>query len=331
MQLVYPKFLSLAKLPTPIEKLERLSSTWKGPDIYVKRDDLTGCVVSGNKIRKLAFTVAEAVDQGADTLITCGGIQSNHARATAVVAAKMGMACHLVLWGEFPEERTGNLLLDQLVGAEIQFVSQDSAGQMNAILNDTAQQLRQKGKNPYIIPEGASNEIGYFGYIQAAEEIKHQIETLRLSFDAVITAVGSGGTLGGLILGNVFFGLNIEPIGINVNHTAHYFQDRILGVVNQMSKKYHWKLKLSRESIRLIDGYVGKGYAITRPEELSLISEVARLEGLILDPVYTGKAMFGFRDQIRKGRFHKGQKILFLHTGGIFGVFPKNQEFQTIF
>jgi D-cysteine desulfhydrase len=328
MKFTYPKFLPLANLPTPIERLERLSNAWDGPDIYVKRDDLTGCAVSGNKIRKLAFSVAEAMDQGADTLITCGGIQSNHARATALVAARIGMACRLILWGEPPKSYQGNLLLDRLVGADIQFIPFDSFSDIESILADTAQQLRQSGKRPYIIPEGASNEIGYFGYIQAAEEIQHQLKEMRLKMDYIITAVGSGGTLGGLVLGQVFFGLNAEPIGINVNHTASYFQDRISGVIDRMIEKCGWKLKLPSSSIRLIDGYVGKGYAVSRPEELSLIAEVARLEGLILDPVYTGKAMFGLRDQIRKRRFTKGQKILFLHTGGIFGVFSKNREFE---
>ena len=328
MKFTYPKFLPLANLPTPIEKLERLSDAWGGPDIYVKRDDLTGCAVSGNKIRKLAFSVAEALDQSADTLITCGGIQSNHARATAVVAARTGMACQLLLWGKQPNVYQGNLLIDRLVGADIQFIPSDSFSEMESVLADTAQQLRQNGKRPYIIPEGASNEIGYFGYIQAAEEIQCQLEEMDLEMDVIITAVGSGGTLGGLILGQIFFGLKAEPIGINVNHTASYFQNRISGVVDWMIKKYVWKLKLPKTSIRLIDGYVGKGYAISRPEELSLIAEVARLEGLILDPVYTGKALFGLRDQIRQGRFTKGQKILFLHTGGIFGVFPKNREFE---
>ncbi len=328
MRFTYPKFLPLANLPTPIEKLERLSDAWSGPEIYVKRDDLTGCAVSGNKIRKLAFSVAEALDQGADTLITCGGIQSNHARATAVVAAKTGMACRLILWGKRPNVYQGNLLLDRLVGAEIQYLPQDSFSDMESILDDTARQLREKGKRPYIIPEGASNEIGYFGYIQAAEEIQHQLETMNLKMDAVITATGSGGTLGGLVLGQVFFGLKAEPIGINVNHTASYFQDRISGIIERMIQKYSWELELPKPFIRLVDGYVGKGYAVSRPEELSLIAEVARLEGLILDPVYTGKAMFGLRDQIEKGRFTKGQKVLFLHTGGIFGVFPKSQKFE---
>jgi len=328
MRFTYPKFIPLANLPTPIEKLERISDAWGGPEIYVKRDDLTGCAVSGNKIRKLVFSVAEALDQGADMLITCGGIQSNHARATAVVAARTGISCRLILWGEPPKSCQGNLLIDRLAGADIQFVPQHSFADMESILADAARQLREKGKRPHIIPEGASNEIGYFGYIQAAEEIQHQLKEMDLEVDYIITAVGSGGTLGGLVLGRIFFGPEAEPIGINVNHTASYFQDRISGIIGRMIEKYGWKLELPKPSIRLIDGYVGKGYAVSRPEELSLIAEVARLEGLILDPVYTGKAMFGLRDQIRKGKFTKGQKVLFLHTGGIFGIFPKYLEFE---
>ena len=328
MTLQYPKSIPLANLPTPISKLERLSEKWGGPDIYAKRDDLTGCGLSGNKIRKLEFSVAEALDRKADILITCGGIQSNHARATAVTAARVGMESFLILRGDPPSEFEGNLFLNRLVGAQFQFITKEDYEDVNTIMAQVAEDLRRKGKRPYIIPEGASNEIGYFGYIRAAEEISQQLKNLELNIDTIVLPTGSGGTLGGLLLGQRFFELKAQPRGINICDTAPYFQDRIHDVLLKMISSYSWNLTISREEITLIDGYVGEGYALSRPEELELIQEVAQTEGLILDPVYSGKAMFGLRDQIRQGRFKKGENILFLHTGGIFGLFVRDNMFQ---
>jgi len=330
MRLQYPDSIPLAQLPTPIEKLTRLSEAWKGPDIYIKRDDLTGCAVSGNKIRKLEFSVAEAISQGADTLITCGGIQSNHARATAFAATKVGMRSFLVLRGDPPSVSEGNLFLDRLVGSEFQFITKEEYETVDEIMSAVARRLEEKGRKPYIVPEGASNEIGYFGYIRAAEEISRQLKDQRLDIDYIVTATGSGGTLGGLLLGKRFFGIKAEPIGINVCDTAEYFQDRIHDVLLKMMARYGWDLKVEKDEIKLIDGYVGEGYALSRPEELKLILEIARLEGIVLDPVYTGKAMFGLRDQVLQGRFQKGQKVLFVHTGGIYGIFPKRELFEPI-
>ena len=330
MKFEYPASVSLGNLPTPIHKLERLSQAWGGPDIYIKRDDLTGCGVSGNKVRKLEFSVAEALKQGADTLITCGGIQSNHARATAVVAARSGMQSYLILRGPAESEVDGNLLLDRLVDAEIEFITKEAYAEVDALMERVADRLRDQGRKPYVIPEGASNEVGYFGYIRAAEEIAKQSAQMKLNLDAIIVATGSGGTLGGLILGQRFFGLQAAPIGINVCDTAETFQDRILAVLQRMDKQFGWEMELSTDRIQLIDGYVGEGYALSRPEELELIREVARTEGVFLDPVYTGKTMFGLKDQIQKGRFKKGQNILFIHTGGIYGIFPQRELFSEV-
>jgi len=328
MNLQYPPSIRLASLPTPIEKLEKISALWGGPEIYIKRDDLSGCALSGNKVRKLEFAVADAVKQGADTLITCGGIQSNHARATAVVASKMGMSSFLMLRGNRNTESEGNLFIDRLLGADFRFITPEEYKRVDDIMASVAEMLRKRGKKPYIIPEGASNEIGYFGYIRAAEEISKQLKEMELDIDFIITATGSGGTLGGLVLGKKFFGLKAQPIGFNVCDTAVAFQNRIYNVITKMISMYNWSIEIQKDEISLIDGYVGEGYALSRPEELELITEVARMEGIILDPVYTGKAMFGLRDQIYRKHFEKGQKILFIHTGGIFGLFPKKKEFE---
>ena len=330
MKLHYPESINLAHLPTPIEKLQRLADSWGGPEIHIKRDDLTGCALSGNKIRKLEFSVAEAIRQGADTLITCGGVQSNHARATAYAAAKVGMNSLLVLRGNPNSASEGNLFLNRLVGSEFQFITEEAYENVDEIMADTARRLQKEGRKAYIIPEGASNEIGYFGYIQAAEEISNQLNGMGLDIDYIITATGSGGTLGGLLLGQRFFNLKSQPIGINVCNTSDYFQDRIHDVLEKMISTYQWDVDISKEEITLIDGYVGEGYALSRPEELELITQVARMEGIVLDPVYTGKTLFGFRDQIRKGRFKKGERVLFIHTGGIYGIFPKYKIFEEV-
>lgn len=330
MSFQYPQTISLAQRPTPIQKMVRLTEAWDGPEIYMKRDDLTGCLLSGNKVRKLEFSVAEASSQGADTLITCGGIQSNHARATAVVAARLGLKSLLVLRGQERGAPDGNLFLDRLVGATFRFITQEDYKQVDAIMAEAAGEVKERGGTPYIIPEGASNEIGYFGYIRAAQEINEQMREQGLHFDYMVTATGSGGTLGGLVLGREIFHLAPEPLGINVCDTAAFFKNKIHSVFSKMRSRFGWDLTVAKEEIRLIDGYVGRGYALSRPEELELIREVAALEGIVLDPVYTGKAMFGLKDQIRKGFFKPKDKVLFLHTGGIFGLFPVREALATV-
>jgi D-cysteine desulfhydrase len=330
MEFHYPPSISLANLPTPIQKLERLSDAWGGPEIYIKRDDLTGFGLSGNKVRKLEFSVAAALEQGADTVITCGGIQSNHARATAVAAARVGLRSFLVLRGDGRSRSEGNLFLDRLLGCEFRFITPEEYEGVDAMMSDISDMLRKKGRKAYVIPEGASNEIGYFGYIRAAEEISIQLKEMDLAVDFIVTATGSGGTLGGLLLGKKFFGLQAQPVGINVCDTADYFQERIHGVIMRMVSKFGWEVKIPKKDIVLIDGYVGEGYALSTDEELRLITDVARMEGIFIDPVYTGKTLFGLRDLIRKGRFTKGQKILFLHSGGVFGMFPMVEAFERV-
>ena len=324
----YPGSLDLAVKPTPIQFLKRTTEAFGGPEIYVKRDDLTGCGLSGNKIRKLEFVLAEAIERGADTVITCGGIQSNHARATALAAARLGLSSVLFLRGESEAVGEGNLFLDRLAGAQIRFITAEAYRDADALMAEAAATLRHGGRVAHVIPEGASDATGYFGYLRAAEEIAGQLKTLDLKMDHVVTAVGSGGTLGGLVLGHRLAGLAAAPIGINVCDDEDYFRKRIASVFSTMAARFDSAMDLGEESIEIIDGYVGEGYAKSRPEELALIAETARREGILLDPVYTGKAFFGLRDQIGQGRFRKGQRILFLHTGGLFGVFPAAGGFE---
>jgi D-cysteine desulfhydrase len=324
----FPARIQLAALPTPIQKLERLSEQWGGPEIFVKRDDLTGMTLSGNKIRKLEFVIAEARDQDADLLITCGGIQSNHARATAVSATKLGMKSYLVLRGQEGGEADGNLLLDFLVGAKVKYITpEDYSTRADEIMADLAEDLKEEGHHPYVIPEGASTELGAIGYLAATEEIVMQLQNLKLQFDYLVCADGSGGTHAGLLLGQKFYHQKYQVVGINVCDDEAYFVDKISSISKKAIDRFDLDVDFKKEDVKIIDGYVGEGYALNRQEEIYFIKQVALTEGLILDPVYTGKALFGVRDQILKGLFKKGEKILFIHTGGLFGLFPKRALF----
>lgn len=324
-----PERISLANLPTPIEKLNRLSNVLGGPEIFIKRDDQTGTELSGNKVRKLEYSLKEALDEGCDYLITCGGIQSNHCRATAAAAVKLGMKSCLVLRGEDTDQPEGNLLIDRLLGADIVFITAEEYINKRAeIMEGIKKELSKKGFKPYIIPEGASNGIGGFGYYTAMEEIIEQERNLGISFDCIVLAVGSGGTYSGLWLANKLHNHSADIYGINVGGDAEYFKTRIPEILKDSMKYMGISMPVSTEEINIIDGYVGRGYALSRPEELRFIRDLSRLEGIILDPVYTGKAMYGLTEEIKKGTFNKYKNILFIHTGGLFGLFPKGNLFE---
>lgn len=324
-----PERIILANLPTKIEKLERISAQLQGPSIYMKRDDQTGTELSGNKIRKLEYCIREAIDQGCDTLITCGGIQSNHCRATAAAAAKLGLKAIVVLRGHEPDTYEGNLLLDHLLGAEVRWISsEDYRDHRMDIMHTIADEVSAKGQQAYVIPEGASSGIGAFGYFSALQEIVQQEQELGISFDAVIVAVGSGGTHGGLLLAQQLLPTSHRIIGINVCDDEDYFKKAITKVIEESAHYLDQSVTIPTEAIEIIDGYVGKGYAQSQPQELQCIKDLASLEGVILDPVYTGKAFYGLLEEIRKGTFKDLQNILFIHTGGLYGLFPHSTSFE---
>lgn len=324
-----PERIRLANLPTKIEKLDRLSKKLEGPEIYIKRDDQTGTELSGNKVRKLEYSLKEAMDRGCDYLITCGGLQSNHCRATAAAAVKLGMKCCLVLRGSKDAEPLGNLLLDKLLGAEVRYISaEEYSSQRAEIMEGIKNVMKQKGFNPYIIPEGASNGIGGFGYYTAMEEIIEQEKEMNISFDCIVLATGSGGTYSGLWMANKLHRHPADVYGISVGGNAEYFKTRIQEILKESMKYMDVNLQVSQEEINIIDDYVGRGYALSRPEELEFIRDLARLEGIILDPVYTGKAMYGLTEEIIKGTFKDYKNILFIHTGGLYGLFPQGNLFE---
>jgi len=332
----YPPRLDMANTPTPLQPLKRFGKKL-GVELYIKRDDLTGAGLSGNKIRKLEFVLADALECGADTVLTCGGAQSNHARATAIAAAMLGLSCRLILRTpdtSNPPALEGNILLDRLVGSEIVWITPEEYKRRDEIFEREAAALRKSGRKPYVIPEGASNALGAWGYIRAAEELADDLANLHDGMDrptTIISATGSGGTSAGLILGTHMLGLNTQVVSINVCDDRDYFVQVIGEICENAIANYQLDLPFSRErDIEIIDGYVGRGYALSRPEELALLRDIARTEGIFLDPVYTGKVFFGMTQELSRDPNRFGDRIVFMHTGGIFGLFPKADEFAQL-
>jgi D-cysteine desulfhydrase len=327
-EIPYPARLDLARTPTPFEPLPRLSEKF-GIDLHVKRDDMTGADLTGNKIRKLEFLLADALAKGCDTVITCGAAQSNHARATAIAAVRLGLKVRLLLRTRDPANPPGleaNVLLDRLVGAEIVWLTFEEYGRRAEILAAEAESLQNSGRTPYVIPEGGSNAMGAWGYVRAVEELASDLATLPKMKDhptTIIHATGSGGTTAGLILGVKLAGLDARVVGINVCNDRDYFL-RVVGDICQTAiDTYQLDLPFSHEhDIEIVDGYVGSGYGKAGSQELSLILEVARSEGILLDPVYTGKAFYGMSQELQRNPKVFGDRIVFIHTGGIFGLFP---------
>lgn len=322
------KKVSLANLPTKIYKLERLSEKLK-KNIWIKRDDQTGTEFSGNKIRKLEYVFAEVIDGGYDTVITCGGIQSNHCRATAAAAVSLGIKPILLLRGESKSEIEGNYLLDKLFGADIRFCTPDEyRNSRTEIMENISKELSMVGKKAYVIPEGASFEPGCLGYYNCYHEIEEQEKQIGIKFDTIIVATGSGGTYAGLCIANKLSNYKRNLIGFTVCDDSDYFTDVVLKISPGAIKLIGQDCVITKDDINFNDKYSGIGYALSTPEELDFISQIAAMEAVILDPVYTGKAFRGMCKEIESGKFKDSENILFIHTGGLYGVFPKRNEFS---
>ena len=317
-----PPKLSMAHLPTPIEEFSRLR-----PGLWVKRDDFSGCELSGNKVRKLEYLVAEATEQQADTLITAGDVQSNHARATAVVASRLGLRSLLVLEGPAqPDDWTiGNMFLDRLVGAEIDWEPEE--GNIAARLEAAAQRIRSRGRRPFVIPVGGSNELGLWGYIDAAREAMEQCQAARLRIDRLVCPAGSCGTLAGLLLGVRLAEWPVQVTGIGISSTAEKKRVFARALAERAIQQYKLPLTLAAGEPEIYH-YAGMGYAKSCPEELACIIDAARRGGLVLDPVYTGKAFFGLMDMCRRGLVRDRENVLFFHTGGLLGLLAKARHFD---
>lgn len=301
--------INLANLPTEIIKLEKLSKKYN-KNIYLKRDDFTGTETSGNKVRKLEYSIAEALNNKCNCIVTVGALQSNHCRATAAVCARLGLECHLVLTGSI-KDFEGNLFLDYILGANIHFVSEDSS--VDEELEKIARKLAEKGKKVYKIPVGASNTIGTYGYINTYNEILEQEKKLNINFDLISIPVGSGGTYAGLWYGNYKTGNKKKILGFSVNNSKEEFKEKIIDILNTIDNE----IKIY-DTININDSYIGEGYAVATREELEFYYDIASEEGVVFDPCYTGKAFRGLIKEIEKGNI-KEDNILFIHTGGLMG------------
>ena len=319
--------IPLGFFPTPIHPLPNLSARLGGSALWVKRDDQTGLATGGNKTRKLEFLVAEALRQQADTLITVGAPQSNHARQTAAAAAKAGLKSALVLRGAPPPDRTGNILLDDLVGAETFWAG---ARPLDEVAAEVEAELRARGKRPYIIPLGGSNPIGATGYAAAMLEFIEQSKAMGVHFDTIVFATSSGGTQSGLVLGarlSGFAGRYADRIlGISVDHRADYLTPLLVDLANATAAYIGESARFAATDFEVNDDYLGGGYAVLGEPEREAIRLCAQTEGLLVDPVYTGRAMAGLIDLILRGEFKAGQNVLFWHTGGLPALFAYAEQ-----
>ena len=315
--------IHLAYLPTPLDELPRLTQALDGPRLLIKRDDQTGLASGGNKARKLEFTVAEALRQGADTLITVGGVQSNHCRQTAAAAARYGLRCVVVLRGHAPAAWNGNLLLDHLLGAQVVFAGDRTREE---VAEEVAKEQQAAGHHPYFIPVGASNEIGAVGFVAALEELDGQLKERQLHVDRVVFASSSFGTQAGLCVGAKAIGFKSQLAAIAIDCQRQEVQAGVADIAMPAIRRLGLEMSFAPEEVIAYDGYLGAGYAIMGEPEKEAIHLMARYEGILLDPVYTGRAMAGLIDLIRKGEFGKDETILFWHTGGSAALFAYAEQ-----
>ena len=309
--------LKLAHLPTPLHRLANISQH-TGKNVYIKRDDMTGVALGGNKVRKLEYLLADALAQGCDTVLTTGGAQSNHAMLTAACCNRLGLSCILVLkkWGVW--EKKGNQLLDDLLGADVRFVDTDSYGDVYAEMDRICRMLRQQGRKPYCVPVGGSVPLGSLGYVRCMEETASQAAALGIRFDDIICCAGSGGTMAGVVLGAMLYAPQSRVTGIVIDPDD--FASIVSRLVNEAAALLEREIRLAPEDIHLHNCY-GAGYAIPSAAGVRAMRLMAEQEGLILDPVYTGKTFAGLLELCAQGYFDGRDNILFLHSGGSGGLF----------
>lgn len=334
MQIGNVERVELGIFPTPLQELERLGKALGGPRIFIKRDDLNGLGLGGNKLRKLEYAMAEALQQKATAIITAGGVQSNHVRLTSAAANRLGLKTYLILRGEEPSAATGNLLIDRILGVErIDFVDVPAYADKNVAKHrveeraeELGKELRRRGEIPYYIPNGCKAIHGALGYSNCVLELVGQLRERHLAADAIVTACGTTSTQIGLVLGSFLYTQGeIEVLGMSISSDKATLTERIAEGLKEAASLLVLKQAIPREAITVFDDYVGEGYGISTAEMVEAVKLVARTEGIILGPVYTGKAMAGLIDLIQRGRFNKDDVIVFLHTGGIPGLFAERQ------
>ncbi|MDT7951493.1 MAG: D-cysteine desulfhydrase [Acetobacteraceae bacterium] len=322
--------VKLCQAPTPLELLPNLTKALGGPQIWMKRDDLTGMGLGGNKVRKLEFLAGEAVALGADHLVTQGAVQSNHVRQTAAVAMKLGMRCTAVLEHRIETNDpaylgSGNVLLDQIMGVEIQY--RPGGTDMQAAIEEVGETLKGSGARPYVIPGGGSNAVGATGYAAVAAELVQQANDLGLRIDRLVHATGSAGTQAGLVAGLHAMSSPIRVLGIGVRNPKDKQEAAVLKLARATVKRLGIDRELPADAVQANCDYVGAGYGRPTPGMVEAVQMVARTEGIFLDPVYSGKGMAGLIDLIRNGTFRSGENVVFLHTGGAVGLFGYPETF----
>ncbi|MCF1437853.1 MAG: D-cysteine desulfhydrase family protein [Candidatus Thiodiazotropha taylori] len=319
MSITSPSKVNLGLFPTPITKLSRLSALLDGPQIFMKRDDLSGLALGGNKTRKLEYLFHDAITKGCDTVVTAGAAQSNHCRQTAAAAALLHKGCHLVLGGEPHDRVNGNLLLDKLFGSRLHWCGAHRKGEN---IPEIVENLKREGSQPYVIPYGGSNEIGAYGFVHAMAELEMQLDTSAITH--IVFASSSGGTHAGMMLGRVLLHKAYRLIGINIDkgeNDAIPFDDFIIDLANRTSRSINSDHRFTTQDLILNGDYVGEGYGVIGELEREAITLTAENEAILLDPVYTGRAMGGLIDMIRGGEFSKADRVLFWHTGGTPALF----------
>ena len=322
--------INLGFFPTPLHQLKHLSETYSNYTIYIKRDDQTGLASGGNKTRKLEYLIKQAIDNHCDTVITAGAQQSNHCRQTAAACAIAGLECHLLLGGEKPGIYDGNLLLSSILGAHIHFTGENRKGEDIEIIKS---ELESQGKRCYVIPYGGSNLIGALGFMNAVKELKAQLHQHELKIDYICFASSSGGMQAGLTLGKMIYDLQSELIPISIDKdesNGRSIEEVVLNIVSGGLTQLRISNNISLSDVKLNRDYDGDGYGQVTSKEIKAISTLAKAEGILLDPVYTGRAFYGMLDILEKKKLSKGSKVLFWHTGGLPAIFKYAEDINAI-
>jgi D-cysteine desulfhydrase family pyridoxal phosphate-dependent enzyme len=308
--------LKIAALPTPLEEAPSLSAYLGGPRIMFKRDDITGLAFGGNKVRKIEYLMGEAIDRGCDVVMTVGAVQSNHARVTAAAARRLGLDVIVVLSGEEPTQRQGNLLLDAVFGADIRIVNTDDDFVLMGVVEDMARDLRRQGRSPYVIPLGGATALGTAGFVNAGLELLDQLNNRGIRADAILHATSSGGTQAGLYTAMKVTQSGIRVVGVSAGPSRDVVTSRVLRITADLITLLGLDWRPHPDDIVVTDEYIGERYGRPTPACLDAVRLAARTEGILLDPVYTGKAMAGLIDMVRRGQFAPDQTVVFWHTGG---------------
>ncbi len=319
--MITPNKIILANIPTPLQKIN-----FQNKSFLIKRDDLTGMELSGNKVRKLEYLIYQAKKEKADFIFTDGGEQSNHARAAVIAAAQAGIKSKLFLWGKDRNNADGNLFIDKYLGAEISFLNKKDYANVNNIMFEERKKLLKKGKKVYVIPEGGSTTLGIWGYVSFISELQKQVNLKTVN--GILVAAGSGGTAAGLLVGLALLKSNIKVYAVNVLYPEKVIRKKILQLAEGCILDYKINCKLNEANLEILNGYSDEGYKKINKDKVKLIKNFARSTGIILDPAYTGKAFKAYYDNILMQ--NNGMKVIFLHTGGLYGVFGKRKEFLSV-